>query len=75
MPPGHVSGAEAAAMAQQHPAVGTVVVQPQAQVVQPTVVQPQQPAPDSGGRPRCPRRGPGGFAARLACRKLAFFDG
>ena len=41
MPPGHVSGAEAAAMAQQ-PAVGTVV-QPQAQVVQPaavTVVQP-----------------------------------
>ena len=42
MPPGHVSGAEAAAMAQQ-PAVGTVVVQPQAQVVQPaavTVVQP-----------------------------------
>ena len=45
MPPGHVSGAEAAAMAQ-----GTVV-QPQAQVVQPaavtvvqpTVVQPQQP--------------------------------
>ena len=50
MPPGHVSGAEAAAMAQQ-PAVGTVVVQPQAQVVQPaavtvvqpTVVQPQQP--------------------------------
>ena len=42
MPPGHVSGAEAAAMAQQ-PAVGTVV-QPQAQVVQPaavTVVQPQ----------------------------------
>ena len=38
MPPGHVSGAEAAAMAQ-----GTVV-QPQAQVVQPaavTVVQPQ----------------------------------
>ena len=49
MPPGHVSGAEAAAMAQQ-PAVGTVV-QPQAQVVQPaavtvvqpTVVQPQQP--------------------------------
>ena len=50
MPPGHVSGAEAAAMAQQQPAVGTVV-QPQAQVVQPaavtvvqpTVVQPQQP--------------------------------
>ena len=50
MPPCHVSGAEAAAMAQQ-PAVGTVVVQPQAQVVQPaavtvvqpTVVQPQQP--------------------------------
>ena len=43
MPPGHVSGAEAAAMAQQQPAVGTVV-QPQAQVVQPaavTVVQPQ----------------------------------
>ena len=42
MPPGHVSGAEAAAMAQQQPAVGTVV-QPQAQVVQPaavTVVQP-----------------------------------
>ena len=42
MPPGHVSGAEAAAMAQQPP-VGTVV-QPQAQVVQPaavTVVQPQ----------------------------------
>ena len=42
MPPGHVSGAEAAAMAQQQPAVGTVV-QPQAQVVQPAVVQPQQP--------------------------------
>ena len=45
MPPGHVSGAEAAAMAQQQPAVGTVV-QPQAQVVQPaavSVVQPQQP--------------------------------
>ena len=45
MPPGHVSGAEAAAMAQQ-PAVGTVV-QPQAPVVvQPaavSVVQPQQP--------------------------------
>ena len=42
MPPGHVSGAQAAAMAQQQPAVGTVV-QPQAQVVQPaavTVVQP-----------------------------------
>ena len=42
MPPGHVSGAEAAAMAQQQPAAGTVV-QPQAQVVQPaavTVVQP-----------------------------------
>ena len=42
MPPGHVSGAEAAAMAQQQPAVGTVA-QPQAQVVQPaavTVVQP-----------------------------------
>ena len=42
MPPGHVSGAEAAAMAQQQPPVGTVV-QPQAQVVQPaavTVVQP-----------------------------------
>ena len=38
MPPGHVSGAEAAAMAQQQPAVGTVV-QPQAQVVQPTAVQ------------------------------------
>ena len=36
MPPGHVSGAEAAAMAQQQPPVGTVVVQP-------TVVQPQQP--------------------------------
>merc|ERR1719399_480524 len=48
MPPGHVSGAEAAAMAQQ-PAVGTVVVQPQAQVVQPqqpvgqVVYQQQQP--------------------------------
>ena len=43
MPPGHVSGAEAAAMAQQPP-VGTVV-QAQAQVVQPaavTVVQPAQ---------------------------------
>ena len=49
MPPGHVSGAEAAAMAQQQPAVGTVVqpqaqvVQPAAVIVQPTVVQPQQP--------------------------------
>ena len=46
MPPGHVSGAEAAAMAQ-----GTVV-QPQAQVVQPaavTVVQPvQQPVQPVG---------------------------
>ena len=45
MPPGHVSGAEAAAMAQQPP-VGTVV-QPQAPVVvQPaavSVVQPAQP--------------------------------
>ena len=54
MPPGHVSGAEAAAMAQQQPAVGTVVVQPQAQVVQPaavTVVQPtavQQPVQPVG---------------------------
>ena len=38
MPPGHVSGAEAAAMAQQQPAVGTVV-QPQAQVAQPAAVQ------------------------------------
>ena len=52
MPPGHVSGAQAAAMAQQ-PAVGTVV-QPQAQVVQPaavTVVQPtavQQPVQPVG---------------------------
>ncbi|CAH0364059.1 unnamed protein product [Pelagomonas calceolata] len=36
MPPGHVSGAEAAAMAQQQPPVGTVVVQPAAvSVVQP----------------------------------------
>ena len=51
MPPGHVSGAEAAAMAQQQPAVGTVV-QPQAQVVQPaavSVVQPvQQPVQPVG---------------------------
>ena len=43
MPPGHVSGAEAAAMAQQ-PAVGTVVVQPQAPVVvQPAAVSVVQP--------------------------------
>ena len=42
MPPGHVSGAEAAAMAQQPP-VGTVV-QPQAQVVQPAAVTVVQPA-------------------------------
>ena len=38
MPPGHVSGAEAAAMAQQ-PAVGTVVQPAAVTVVQPTAVQ------------------------------------
>ena len=46
MPPGHVSGAEAAAMAQQQPPVGTVVVQPTVQPVQPVgqvVYQPQPP--------------------------------